>query len=150
MNEPVHHHKLVILGNPEAQKRHRTYTKGRHGKPLPFPRQVDPSAQSKVSFREIVQRQAPQVPYDCPLRVDLWLFFPRPKSHFRTGKYAGILKDNAPEWHSKRPDRDNCDKLILDSMTGVFWTDDSRICDGRIVKRYSDKPRTEIYIKVLQ
>jgi len=107
------------------------------------------SAEHKRDLRLVVQQQAPPQPMTCPLRVDLHLYYPRPKGHYGTGRNAGQLKDSAPTWHTKKPDRDNADKLVLDALTGIFWLDDSVVCAGEIVKKYSCRPRTEIYIKKL-
>ena len=136
--------KLIVLGNPVAQKRHRSFQRGK------FRGQYDPSAKNKSDLLRIVQQQAPPKPLDCPLRVDVHLYFSRPKNHFRTGQFAGALKINAPLWHIKRPDRDNCDKMILDALSGVFWRDDSLICAGEIIKQYNERPRTEILIETLE
>jgi len=131
---------LVVLGNPRTQKRHRTVRRGR------LVATYDPSAKDKEDILAVTHSQAPARPLAGPLRVDVELYYARPKSHYRTGKYAGVLKDNAPTWHTKRPDRDNADKIILDALGGVFWRDDSLVCDGRIMKKYSESPRTEIFI----
>ena len=74
-----------------------------------------------------------------PLRVDLAFYFPRPRSHYRTGKHANELREAAPDWHISKPDRDNADKAILDQLTVLrFWRDDAQACDGRISKFYED------------
>ena len=147
MNE--YNYKLIILGDPKAQGRHRTYTKGKGGRLLPYPIQVDPSAKDKSNLRAIVQDQAPEKLLDCPLRVDLYFYMPRPKGHYGTGKNAEKLKSSSPINHTKRPDIDNLRKLVMDALTNVFWRDDSLVCEGLTRKIYSDNPRTEIYIKVL-
>ena len=141
---------LVILGDPKAQKRHRTITKGRGGHQLPFARTYDPSAIDKRDILRVVQAGAPEKPLDEPLRVDIKLYYQRPKGHYGTGRNSGKLKSSAPLWHTKKPDRDNADKIILDALSGIFWRDDSLICAGEITKQYSDKPRTEIYIKLIK
>jgi Holliday junction resolvase RusA-like endonuclease len=81
----------------------------------------------------------PASPLTIPLRVDLTFYFPRPKSHYRAGKHAHELRDDAPSWHCKKPDRDNSDKAVLDAMTVLrFWLDDCQVCDGRIKKQFDD------------
>lgn len=74
-----------------------------------------------------------------PLRVDITFYFPRPKSHYRTGKHANELKPTPPMFHTGKPDRDNADKAILDQLTvSRMWLDDKQVCDGRIRKFYAD------------
>lgn len=136
--------KLTILGNPTALKRHRTFRRGK------FTGSYDPSKTDKADLLAIVRDNAPDKPFTCPLRVDITFYFARPKSHYRTGRYEGQLKPHIPLWHTKRPDRDNLDKFVLDALDGVFWLDDSIVCDGRLRKLYDDRPRTEIDIEILQ
>jgi len=135
--------KLIILGNPKALKRHRTFRRGK------FVGSYNPSAAEQNGFLSVIQSNAPERPFDCPLRVDITFYFARPKNHYRAGRYAGELKSDAPIWHTSRPDRDNLDKFILDAMNGVFWQDDSIISDGRLRKFYNCRPRTEILITPL-
>lgn len=132
--------KIIVLGEPTAQKRHR------HTKMGKFTRTYDPSAPDKADFLGIVQKQAPETPIDKPIKVEIRAFFTRPKSHYRTGKNIGILKDSAPKWHTSRPDCDNIAKFVFDALNKVYWRDDSCICAQKVVKLYSEKPRTEIYI----
>lgn len=74
-------------------------------------------------------------PWQGPLCVNLTFYFPRPKSHFNS---KGLLKPKAPRWHTSIPDRDNCDKAVLDALTNLgIWGDDKQVCDGRIRKFYS-------------
>jgi len=63
-----------------------------------------------------------------PLRVSITIYFPRPKSHFKTGRNANIMRDNAPVWHTSKPDRDNCDKAIMDALTNLGF--------GRTIPRH--------------
>lgn len=140
---------LVILGDPKAQGRHRTYTKGRGGRVLPYPIQVDPSKKDKANLRTVVQEQAPEQPLNEPLSVKLLFYFPYRSGDYGTGRNAGILKKSAPIFHTVRPDCDNCIKLILDALNGVFWRDDALISVLTAIKRYDQKPRTEIVIETL-
>ena len=69
---------------------------------------------------------------------------PRPKSHYRTGKYSHLLKDNIPIYHTSRPDIDNLIKFYLDCMTGLYWKDDADIYDVHATKVYSDTGMVEV------
>lgn len=74
---------------------------------------------------------------DGPIQADCYWRFSRPKSHFGTGKNAKVLKSSAPRYHSKKPDRDNLDKAVLDAMTQAgVWRDDARAARGLLEKRY--------------
>lgn len=84
--------------------------------------------------------------WEGPLRVDLTFYFPRPKSHFRAN---GELKPGASIWHTTKPDRDNSDKAVLDTLSNLgIWQDDKQVCDGRIQKRYCDGGKPGCWIKI--
>ena len=69
---------------------------------------------------------------------------PRPKSHYRTGKYSHLLKKNAPMQCITKPDIDNLVKFYLDAMTGSFWRDDAYVCTIEASKIYSKDGIIEI------
>ena len=140
---------LLVLGDPKAQKRHRTRHKDKKGKALPYVQSFDPSARIKNDLKRLVQAKAPEELLRCPLKVDILFCMARPKNHYGTGRNADILKNWAPVHHTSRPDIDNLRKLVMDALTGVFWHDDSYVCQGTTIKRYSAKPRTEIFITKL-
>jgi Holliday junction resolvase RusA-like endonuclease len=141
---------FVVVGNPSAQKRHRTYTRGKGGRPLPFARQVDPSATDKADFIAQCRQWAPDSPILKPLRLEVRFFFPRPTGHYRTGKHADEVKANAPCWPTCRPDIDNCLKLVLDALNGVFFKDDAQIVQLDCSKQYvKNQPNTEVTIWTL-
>lgn len=135
--------RLQVLGEPTAQKRHRSVRMGS------FNRQYDPSAADKGDFLSIVQKYAPETPYATPLQVDLRFYFTRPKSHYKTGKNAHLLKDNPPEYHTARPDVDNLSKFVMDALNKIYWKDDSYIVNLNVQKMYSENPRTEIEISII-
>ena len=76
---------------------------------------------------------------------------PRPKNHYRTGKYKHLLKDRFidVEHHIAKPDIDNLVKMIADTIQGKkrIIIDDSQICRLQAEKLYSKKPRTEVVIQ---
>ena len=53
--------------------------------------------------------------------------FPRPKSHYRSGKNAHLLSDSSPHHHTNTPDLDKLVRCVCDSMTGIVWNDDSQV-----------------------
>jgi len=134
---------FTVKGDPIAQKRHR------HTNQNGFVRNYDPSEGDKADFLSLAHKNAPEKPFNEALRVDVSFYFKRPKNHYRSGKNSHILKEDAPFWKISKPDRDNLDKFVLDALKGLYWHDDSIICAGEIIKVYSDSPRTEIEITVL-
>jgi Holliday junction resolvase RusA-like endonuclease len=135
--------KLVVMGQPKPQPRHRHFKRGNfHGT-------YDPASDAKQSFLSVILSYAPEKPLDEPLCVDIDFYFARPKNHFGTGKNKDKLKLTAPNYHTTRPDIDNLRKFIMDAMNKVFWRDDSIICEGHTRKKYDIMPRTEIIVKTI-
>lgn len=85
-------------------------------------------------------------PLDGTLAVDVVFTLPRPQSHFRTGKRAGELREDAPQFHTKKPDGTKLFRSTEDSLTGILWRDDSLIADQRVRKIYGDKPGAAITV----
>ena len=75
--------------------------------------------------------------YENAIRVDLAFYFQRPKSHYRTGKFSHLLRDDAPKYHVKKPDKDNLEKCVTDAMTDAgLIKDDCIIIVGETAKSY--------------
>jgi Holliday junction resolvase RusA-like endonuclease len=47
---------------------------------------------------------------------------------------------------TSRPDWDNYAEM-MDALNSVVWTDDARVVDSHVYKRYSDKPRLAVIVK---
>ena len=110
--------KFIVNYPPTPQKRHRDRRGG--GK-------YDPSSQQKKDFLILCLQYAPKELPTCAVELTIDFMFKRPKSHYRTGKFSKILKENAPDYHKQVPDLDNLVKFIKDAFKGVFWKDDSQV-----------------------
>jgi Holliday junction resolvase RusA-like endonuclease len=71
-----------------------------------------------------------------PLGLTAYFKFPRPKSHYRTGKNAHLLSERAPADHDKKPDCDKLIRAIGDAMTGIVYHDDAQIAQVFATKTY--------------
>lgn len=75
---------------------------------------------------------------DGPLLVSMTFSFARPKSHYRTGRNAHLLRDLAPMFPHGMPDLSKLARATEDALTRVLWTDDSRVVEyERLAKRYA-------------
>ena len=108
----------------------------------------DPSAKDKKEMWLQIAKYKPKTPLAGDIMLKVIFFMPRPKSHYRTGKFKNILKDNMPEHHSTTPDLDNLVKFLCDTIQGRdrLIVDDSQICILQAEKEYGN-PRTEVIIE---
>lgn len=135
--------KIVIPGNPLAQKRHR-HTLSTKGKVWAY----DPLAREK----ELVRRELAGIigdylvsngPFTFP-NVNFVFYMPIPKYLRKKEKeYANkeLLR------HAVKPDADNLVKLYLDCMSKVVIDDDRDVWITGAKKIYSPNPRVEIEIE---
>lgn len=84
-----------------------------------------------------------------PLALEVVFYFPRPKSHYGSGKNAGVLKATAPDWHISPPDTDKLLRAIGDSLKGIVCRDDSLFALVRAEKVYGE-PRALVLVRELE
>ena len=77
-------------------------------------------------------------PLEGSLKLTLVFKFPRPKSHYGTGKNSELLKASAPTYHAQKPDIDNVVKSTLDAMNGVAYGDDKQVVELSATKVWAD------------
>lgn len=127
---------LTIPAVPVGQPRPRAVAFGGRARmhELTHVRQADgtrkphPIAAFKATCRLSVQQVFHDPPLEGPLRVDLTFVFPRPQ---------GLIWKTRPMPrlpHTKKPDRDNVDKAVMDALTGLLWRDDCQVISGTIEK----------------
>ncbi len=128
---------FFAAGVPVPQPRPRVSTRGG------FARAYVPSKHAVHEWRQAVTEafHGPVVgPYTArACGVDIAVFLPRPKSHFRTGRFGHLVKDAAPRHPCARGtgDGDNYAKAVLDALEGQAFGDDSQVCDLTVRKRYA-------------
>ena len=133
--------KFTITGKPKQQQRHRPSARGGY---------YDPSSKDKKNIWLQIARFKPKQPLVGAIMVKLLFVMPRPKHHFRTGKFKHLLKNKYENvfWHTIKPDADNLVKLVLDVIgKDRFIVDDSQVCRLQAEKVYGKTPRTEIIIE---
>ncbi len=114
-----------------------THIKGVNG------RKPHPIAAFKATVKMAAAQAYKGPPLAGPLRIDLVFVFPREQSKVWKSRPMPRYR------HVVKPDRDNVDKAVLDSLKGLLFVDDSQVCDGRIEKwRASgdEQPHVEITI----
>ena len=110
----------------------------------------DPSSKDKKQTWLQIAKYRPKLPLAGDIYLKLVFYMPRPKHHYRTGKYSHLLKEKCKDivYHSFTPDLDNLVKFIADLIQGKHGMicDDSQICIIQAEKKYGE-PRTEITIE---
>ncbi len=132
---------VTINSEPIPQKRHRHVSRGK------FVQVYDPCSKEKAKFAKQCSAFAPDEPIDTAISVSVVFAFSRPKSHYGTGRNAGIVKASAPTEHMKKPDADNLAKFLLDALNGLYWRDDSIINNLTVAKVWAENGFTEFTVK---
>lgn len=127
-----------VPGIPQPRGSKRAMPNRAGGRPL----MVDTNAKSKPWMATVASAASSAMEgrplLDGPLVLDVAFYFPRPKSHYRTGKNSHLLRADAPGWHDKKPDCDKLVRSIGDAMTGVVYRDDAQLAAITVKKAYSD------------
>ena len=117
------------------------------GKEMPAGVMVD-AGKHNAKWKRIVAAYAREAhtgtPLDCALEMSVVFYRLRPKSHYGTGRNAGILKASAPGWPRGKPDTLKLARSTEDALTGIIWTDDARVVDQRASKRYGNRAGAQI------
>jgi len=133
---------FIVYGTPVAKSRAR-FGNGHHFTPKR-------TREEQARVAQAISSEWMLPPLTGAVVLDLVYVFERPKSHYRTGRYSHLLKDNAPKYHIIKPDRDNLEKLTKDAMTTAgVWKDDCQVVAGSTSKRYGAEARVEITIREL-
>ena len=93
----------------------------------------------KAQVSAVAQSQYRHDPLRGPIFLQLIFLVSRPKSHYRTGKHAHLLKESAPAAPITRPDVLKLARGVEDALTGIIYVDDSQITSELLVKRYADR-----------
>ncbi len=90
------------------------------------------AAQDQLNWRDV---HGPV--FSGPVLFHLEATYARPKSHYRTGRNAHLLRDDAPYYKSSAPDSDKACRAAGDAITqSGIWRDDALVADLRFTKRY--------------
>jgi len=136
---PINVLTFTIQGQPIAKQRSR---KGKFG------RWYNPQSQQKDKYQLLLKTmlasEFKEIQSDFPIEVNCLFFFSPAKTQ-ATKKFLEIIKnDDYP--YTKKPDKDNLEKWVLDCMSKIVFHDDSQVFMGKSEKYYSLNPRTEIEV----
>lgn len=131
--------KITIPIEPVSQLRPRATNRGGHT------RVYDPPKVKtyKDSVRTFLEDYPIKKFSDVELDVKVKFYLPVQKSISKKERERRLSHKVRPY---KKPDIDNLQKSLLDSLNGIVWDDDAKITHIEAWKFYSEKPRTEIEI----
>lgn len=147
-NTPIAPIKLTILGEPMAKQSFRYAVR---------PKKDGTNFVSKYQPKKVVDKERNLAydiksqlakdftPFDCPLDVSITFTFPPPKSWSKAQK--ALFKSGVRMYKDTKPDLDNLEKIVFDSMQGIVYINDSRVCEKRSRKVYGDIPSIVILIE---
>jgi len=125
---------IYIPGIPDTKMRPRTTKRGHV---------YDPNAGAKEASIQKAVLSGDQEIYTGPLAVKFVFVFPRPKKHYRTGKLAHLLRDDAPMFaHDVAKDFDNMEKFYCDSFNFIHYKDDRQFVQSESIKRWAERDET--------
>lgn len=123
------------IPGPQGSKRHVG-----HGVMVESSKKVQPWREAvRSQVQSAMEKGAPPFPKGTPVAVLVIFYLPRPKSHYRTGRNAHLLRDDAPRTYvATRPDLDKLVRSTLDGITSAgLYVDDSQVVDLGSAKRYA-------------
>ena len=126
---------IRVNGVPAPQGSKRSFGNGRM---VEVSKRVEPWRQDvKLDSRN----QYKGLPFADPVFMKIIFWLPRPKGHYRTGRFAGQLKPNAPVYCPSTPDLDKLCRSTLDGLSakcgGCIIADDSIVVAIQAEKRYA-------------
>mgnify|MGYP000554286516 CR=1 FL=1 len=127
---------VFVHGTPKAQPRPRAAAF--NGRARVY------DAGTAEGWKAAIQAQLERYAGKCiesPMVVKMTFYFPRPKSHFGTGRNAEKLKPKSPKFHLQKPDADNLAKAVMDALSeksGMgLWKDDTQVVSLTIFKEWA-------------
>lgn len=138
---------IFVEGNPKPQSRPRVSVRAGRG----FAYNADSREMKawKAALDDALRPFSFPGDFEGPMHVELVFRLPRPKAHYRTGKFSHLLKDSAPGDHQSRCDLDNLSKVILDKITrSGYWVDDNQVVFMSVRKRWAfeEEPGCEVRV----
>lgn len=139
--------RFTVFGQPRGKERHRTTTAMNKFTGQVYSRTYTPT--KTVNYENMVKNEyivatKIQFPDDAMLDMRIKAYYQIPKSASKSKREKMISGKIRP---MVKPDVDNIEKIIADSLNKLAYRDDAQIVDIQCRKFYSDTPRVEVVIK---
>lgn len=87
-----------------------------------------------------------------PVRVTIEFRMPRPQAHYlpaNSRRSRPQLRQDAPAWHTSKPDVDKLTRAVLDALMRVVFADDAQVTAVRAFKVYAESPGARVMVDPL-
>jgi Holliday junction resolvase RusA-like endonuclease len=145
---------IVVTGHPVAKARARSsvipkrgggFVADAAGRPIIHHHTPEKTRKWEADAKDQARAAMGETPpLQGPLSVEVVAYF-APAQSWSTWKQQAAHDGRIA--HTSRPDADNIGKAAKDALNGVAWIDDSQVTQVSVEKRFSDKPRVEIYVR---
>lgn len=88
------------------------------------------------------------IPIDGCVILEVVAYWPIPKSGKTKAWREAATGESTPRPSS--PDWDNVGKAVSDALNNIAYVDDRQIVYAKVKKLYSDRPRVDVWINVLE
>jgi Holliday junction resolvase RusA-like endonuclease len=143
--------RIVVRGHPAPQGSKRHVGNGvmiessKHVRP--WREAVKAAALDVITTYPDYAHLGPGYPLDGPLVAIVFFTFARPKNHYRTGRNAHLLRDDAPPGPIGKPDLSKLLRSTEDALTDAgVWHDDARVIAYKSLAKVYAAPDAGPYI----
>lgn len=136
--------RFVVYGEPQGKGRPKFSKVGDHVKTRTPDQTVIYENLIKTEYRS--QCNGLQFPDQAQLDMRVMAFYQMPSSVSKKKRQQMLDQKIRP---TKKPDADNILKVVADSLNQIAYRDDAQIVDTQVRKFYSDRPRIEVLIRVV-
>lgn len=136
--------RFVVYGEPQGKGRPKFSKVGDHVKTRTPDQTVIYENLIKTEYRS--QCNGLQFPDQAQLDMRVMAFYQMPSSVSKKKRRQMLDQKIRP---TKKPDADNILKVVADSLNQIAYRDDAQIVDTQVRKFYSDRPRIEVLIRVV-
>jgi Holliday junction resolvase RusA-like endonuclease len=139
---------ITLAGVPEPyRERQRVAQMDRHGKLITYSYKSGSTRLYQTWLRQAAQDAMDgRSPFDCAVVLEMTAYMPIPSS---LRKAERLLAEQELLPVIRRPDSVQLLKAVEDALTAVVWTDDARVADHVLRRRYSPRPRLELVVRSL-
>ncbi len=131
--------KLIVPGEPVAKGRPRVTKWGTYT--------PEKTKNYETLVKELYFVEHGQTLLEGQLKIEVGAYFRIPKSTSKKKKEQMIRGIIRPV---KRPDWDNVGKIVTDALNGIAYDDDSQIVSATVEKYYSEEPRVEVILEIIE